>query len=171
MDSDSTTQIIQRRIRHVKTTAAGIATMVCPLAALFAPPEWAAKLNSVALVLCGSGLLAAADAKPGVGPVQGIGLRLFLATILGVLISGCSTFRSEQRETAPDGTQRVTTIRAHTFLDGRSDLAKLRANTTDKPQGMTIGQLGQETSGTNVTTLIDSVVGAAVRAAVGGLKP
>ncbi len=82
------------------------------------------------------------------------------------LLSGCSTFTSLQTETAPDGSIRETRLKARTFFNARSDLAKLRATTTDKTQGMTIGALGQTADGSNVVTLVESVVGAAVRAAV-----
>jgi len=164
MSANSTSMLIRRRIQHWKTSLAGISAIVCPLVSLFLPPEWAMKVLAVAAVLSGAGLISAADAKPSTM----VPLAL-LAPILGVLMlgTGCSTFRSDQRETAADGTQRHTAIRARTFLDGKSDLAKLRASTTDKTQGMTIGSLGQESSGTNVTSLIEGVVGAAVRAAAG----
>ncbi len=58
-----TTVLIQKRIRHWKTTAAGIAGIVCPIIALFCPPDIALKILSASAALSGAGLIAAADAK------------------------------------------------------------------------------------------------------------
>ncbi len=59
----NTTEIIQRRIRHWKTTAAGIACIVAPLVAIFCPPEIAVKVLAAASALAGTGLVVAADAR------------------------------------------------------------------------------------------------------------
>ena len=85
------------------------------------------------------------------------------------LLTGCSTFTSEQTVTR-DGETVTTTIRARTFFDARSDLAKLRITQTEKTQGVTLGALNQETSGTNAVDLIDRVVRAAVAGAVSAIK-
>lgn len=57
-----TTQLL-RRIRHWKTTAAGIASILCPIIALFVPLEYSVKVLSIASMLSGAGLLAAADSS------------------------------------------------------------------------------------------------------------
>lgn len=57
-----TTTII-RRVQHWKTTLAGIASIVCPIAALFVPPEYSVKILAASSMLAGSGLIAAADAR------------------------------------------------------------------------------------------------------------
>lgn len=57
-----TTQIL-RRVRHWKTTLAGIASIVCPVVALFCPPEYSVKILAASSMLAGSGLIAAADAR------------------------------------------------------------------------------------------------------------
>lgn len=57
-----TTTIIRKRIRHWKTTVAGVACFLAPVAAIIWP-EYAAKINSVAMLLAGAGFIAAADAK------------------------------------------------------------------------------------------------------------
>lgn len=59
----STTQFIRRRVHHWRTTLAGIASIVCPVAALFLEPDLAVKVLSVSAVLSGAGLIAAADAN------------------------------------------------------------------------------------------------------------
>lgn len=57
-----TTELIHRRLRHWRTTAAGVAQILCPVIALFLPPEWSIKVLSIAAVLGGVGSIAAADA-------------------------------------------------------------------------------------------------------------
>jgi hypothetical protein len=63
-------------------------------------------------------------------------------------------FRSTQTETSPDGTQRITRVCVTTFFDGKSDLAKLRASTTDKTQGLTVSGLDQSSSSTNAVEIL-----------------
>jgi hypothetical protein len=88
----------------------------------------------------------------------------------GVTLAGCSTFTSEQTVVHPDGETVTTTIRARTFFDAKSELARLRTTQTDKTQGVTLGALGQETSGTNTVELLERVVRGAVSGAVGAVK-
>ncbi len=87
--------------------------------------------------------------------------RRFLAVlVLAAIIlplAGCARFRSTQTETALDGTQRITRVCVTTFFDGRSDLAKLRATTTDKTQGLTLSGLDQSSSSTNAVEILRHV--------------
>jgi hypothetical protein len=95
--------------------------------------------------------------------------RLFLPLIgFLVLATGCARFNSTVTErTLPDGSnERVTVVRAVTLFDSKSELAKLSSGQTDKSQKVSIGSLNQESSATNAVALIESVIGAAVRAAV-----
>jgi hypothetical protein len=84
------------------------------------------------------------------------------------LVCGCARFNSTVTErTLPDGIQeRETRVSASTLFDSKSELAKLSTGQTDKSQKVTIGALNQESSATNAVNLVESVVGAAVRAAV-----
>lgn len=85
-----------------------------------------------------------------------------------LLTTGCARFTSTVTErTLPDGvTERVTVVKAATLFDSKSELAKLSSGQTDKSQKVSIGSLSQESSATNAVTRIESVVGAAVRAAM-----
>ena len=84
------------------------------------------------------------------------------------LASGCARFKSTVTErTAPDGTvERVTVVKAGTLFDSKSELTKLSSGQTEKSQKVSIGALNQESSGSNAVSFAESVVGAAVRAAV-----
>jgi uncharacterized protein YceK len=77
-----------------------------------------------------------------------------------VLATGCASFKSTQNEsTNKDGvTVRTTTIKARTFWDAKSELAKLRATTTDKTQGVTIGSLNEASSGTNAVAALIQIL-------------
>lgn len=57
-----TTVILQRRIRHWKTTVIGIVLWTAPAAALIWP-EHKALITQVALALAGGGFMFAADAQ------------------------------------------------------------------------------------------------------------
>jgi PBP1b-binding outer membrane lipoprotein LpoB len=81
---------------------------------------------------------------------------------LALLIMGCSHFSVTQLETQ-DGT-RTTRTSAFTLLDSKSEIAKVRASTTDKSQSTSVGSIAQESSGSNVLRIV--VEGAA---AAGGL--
>lgn len=85
-----------------------------------------------------------------------------------ILTSGCARFTSTVTErTLPDGvTERVTVVKAATLFDSKSELAKLSSGQTDKSQKVSIGSLSKESSATNAVNLVESVVGAAVRAAM-----
>lgn len=93
------------------------------------------------------------------------GLSLCLCVSV-VWLAGCARFSSHQVQTMSDGTSKEQKQIVWTFFDGKSDIAKLRASTTDKTQGLSVGHLNEETSGTNAVDLIERVVGAVVKAAV-----
>src|SRR5437868_4814058 len=85
---------------------------------------------------------------------------------VGLLFAaGCSSVSTDQTETTADGAQRHTRVVARTFFDSKSELAKLKTTATDKTQGVAISGLSQESGSTNIISLVDTVVGAAVRAA------
>jgi len=92
---------------------------------------------------------------------------VFVVTVLA-LASGCARFKSTVTERiGKDGvTERVTQVSAGTLLDSKSELSKLSSGQTDKSQKVAIGSLNQESSGSNAVSFAESVVGAAVRAAV-----
>lgn len=57
-----TTEIIRKRIRHTKTTLAGIATILGPVAVALWPAH-AGTITAITSALTGMGLIAAADAS------------------------------------------------------------------------------------------------------------
>ena len=59
-----------------------------------------------------------------------------------------------------------TLVSAGTLLDSKSEVTKLNSGQTDKSQKVSIGSLNQESSGSNAVSFAESVVGAAVRAAM-----
>lgn len=92
---------------------------------------------------------------------------LLLLAVLALALTGCARFKSVQVKTDPDGTRIESRQIITTFWDSKSSVAKLRASTTDKTQGLTVGSITEESSGTNAVELTERVIGAAVRAAVG----
>lgn len=82
--------------------------------------------------------------------------------------AGCARFKSTVTEMEyPDGSkERVTVVRASTFFESKSELSKLSSGQTDKSQKVSIGALNQESTATNAVGLVESIVGAAVKAAV-----
>lgn len=93
-----------------------------------------------------------------------------VAAILALSAGGCARFSSYQEQTRLDGTMVKQRQSVTTFFDGKSEIAKLRASTTDKTQGLTVGGLSEETSGTNAVNLVENITRAAVSAAIGAAK-
>lgn len=91
-------------------------------------------------------------------------LMLFFSIL--PLFFGCTHFKVTQTETAKDGLTRATTTSAFTFFDSKSELAKLRAATTDKSQTTSVGSLSAESSGSNAVQTLRIVVDAAAKAAI-----
>lgn len=77
-----------------------------------------------------------------------------------IMLCGCSSFRSTQRDVSHvDGVRDVTTeIHARTFFDGRSDLAKLKAGQTDKSQQVALGDLGISSTASNSVQSLDRLI-------------
>ena len=84
------------------------------------------------------------------------------------LMTGCSRFSSKvsERKLQDGSTERITQVKAGTLFDSKSELSKLSTGQTDKTQRVALGSLNQESSASNAVTFAESVVGAAVRAAV-----
>lgn len=89
------------------------------------------------------------------------------------MLPACARLSSTVAERlGADGTVgRVTVVKAGTPFDSKSELAKLSSGQTDKSQTVSIGALSQESSGSNALSFAESVVGAAVRAAVETSNP
>jgi hypothetical protein len=91
-----------------------------------------------------------------------IGSKFFIKSVAVISIAlvgftGCSSLRSDQVKTLPDGTRIESHQRVTTFWDSHSSVAKLRASTSDKTQGLTLAGLEQESSSTNATELLRAV--------------
>ena len=83
--------------------------------------------------------------------------------VLCLGMAGCSTFSTTQvdeRIDAKTGEKTTVTTKAAstTFFDSHSALSQFRAIQTEKSQQATVGSLNQDTSGTNVTKLIEIIV-------------
>ena len=64
-----------------------------------------------------------------------------------LILTGCARFTSTVTERlGPDGrtVERITVVKAGTFFDSKSDLAKLSSGQTDKTQKVSIGSINQE---------------------------
>lgn len=93
-------------------------------------------------------------------------MKRFIVLLAILSLSGCAQFSTVQTDTR-DGTKTTITTKAtsRTFFDSKSNLARWKAQQTEKSQGAEVGGLVQESSGTNAVNLIEAAVGAAVRAA------
>ena len=76
-----------------------------------------------------------------------------------ILITGCASLTTDQRETKEGVVETRTTVR--TFFAGKSELTKLRTTLTDKTQGMSLGTLNQDA---NLQPIIEAVIRAAMAA-------
>ncbi|MEI7728658.1 MAG: hypothetical protein WCO56_03770 [Verrucomicrobiota bacterium] len=88
-----------------------------------------------------------------------------------MLAAGCARFSTTQTDLSYEEGQPAREITTHatasTFFAGKSSLASWKASQTDKTQGDSVGNLELEANArTNLNALVESVVGAAVKAAV-----
>lgn len=93
-------------------------------------------------------------------------MKKILAIML--LASGCASFKTIQTDESDSKTgirKITTTVSTRTFWDSKSELAKLKATTTDKTQSIGVGSVVNESSGTNTLALIEAIVTAAIKAA------
>ena len=97
-------------------------------------------------------------------------LLLFL-----LLCTGCTSFLAVQTEVVvseTNRTERTTKVSATSFFDSKSELTKFRSTMTDKSQGQSIGNLSQESSGTNAVALAEALARGMMEGAVKGMaKP
>ena len=165
-------------MRNWKTSVCGLVGLAGGLLAQFYPEHarlggfLAALGNSAGLMFAADGSAAAGDGGKPPGVSVPIGVKLFLAAgLVGLVLSlaGCARFRSVMTATKPDGTVIESRQSVVTFLDASSSVAKLRASTTDKTQGLTVGGLNEESSSsalTNAATIFEAIG----RGVVQGLK-
>ena len=87
--------------------------------------------------------------------------------IWALSLVGCSSFRTVQidERTDPNGEKTKITTKAssRTFFDSKSNLAKWKATQTERSQGAEVGNLSQESHGTNVASLVEAVASGVVQ--------
>lgn len=109
----------------------------------------------------------------GTAPQSGGSGTMAVLLLLGgaflLSVSGCANFHTVQRDVsvAPDGTRREIETRAtaRTLAAGKQTLANWKASQTDKTQGASVGDIGQESDATKLTEALGSVM---MRALVAG---
>jgi hypothetical protein len=95
-------------------------------------------------------------------------MKKSLLCFLAALLAGCAQFHSNitEQEFSDGSLERTTIVSASTLFDSKSELAKLSSGQTGKSQKVSIGTLNQASEATNAVALVETVIGAAVRAAV-----
>lgn len=168
-----------------KTTLCGIISILGSIIVQYYP-EHAQHGAALSALATGLGLLFARDnnktsEQVGAGKTESRQLPLLvflfgslLATGLFVMVlfSGCARFKSVQVQTKADGTKTESRQTITTFWDSQSSIAKLRASTTDKTQGLTVGGFAEDAQSSNVVNVIEAVTKGAVQGAAAALgKP
>ena len=98
---------------------------------------------------------------------------LFPLLLVAAVLPGCARFTTTQTDVSTvdekgKPTRTITTkATASTFFEGRSALAKFKAIQTDKSQSASVGELSQETTGTNVSLLAEAIA----KGVAAGLNP
>ncbi len=103
--------------------------------------------------------------NPIIGTLPMVLFFAALAAVACASTTGCASSRVHTLETRLDGTQVETEVRAHTFFDSKSELAKPKALVTDKTASSAVGSMNQESSGSNAVQVLKIVVEGAVSAA------
>lgn len=97
-------------------------------------------------------------------------MRKTLALIsIVALASGCTMLKTNQTDTTQEGLVTKTSVMVYSILGGKSDLSKLRTTSTEKTQGVAIGVLAQESTGTNIIAVLQALEGI-VQSAAGAVK-
>src|SRR3954471_3527390 len=97
---------------------------------------------------------------------------LVMLVTLALVLCSCARCHSVQAQTKADGTKTESRQTITTFWDSQSSIAKLRASTTDKTQGLTVGGFAEESQSSNVVNVIEAVAKGAVQGAAAALgKP
>ena len=86
-----------------------------------------------------------------------------LLCLLPVLLCGCARFSSYQTQTRTDGTIVTQRQSVTTLFDGKSEIAKLRASSSDKTTGLTVGSLSEEGGTTNGAVVAGEFIGAIIK--------
>ncbi len=92
-----------------------------------------------------------------------------------LLNTGCARFGTWQTDYSYDAEtgnlirQNTTKVKATTFFEAKSELSKFKALQTDKSQSTAVGSLGQESSSTNLTALVEKAIEVGIRTGVGVL--
>jgi hypothetical protein len=115
----------------------------------------------------GAGSVAAL--RQGVSQAAAGSKAILCAAVLAGFTTGCATFTTDQKdisyEAITNGT-RVASVpireirtrsTARAFWDAKSALASFKASQTDKTQGMTLGGLAMESSGTNAVQVLKEI--------------
>ena len=76
--------------------------------------------------------------------------------ILPLLLCGCASFHTKQTEYNPTNGLPVksTAVSIRSFFDSHNDVTKLRTTFTDKSQGIGVGAISENTSGSNVVSIL-----------------
>lgn len=99
---------------------------------------------------------------------------LFLLVPLGLLFTGCGSFRNVQEDRSvvinPDGTREERNIvsrqSSRSFFDSKASLRGFSVSQTDKSQSTQLRGLDQQTSGTGAVQVLKIVVEGATKAAL-----
>lgn len=138
-------------------------------------PEFTEKCDKLFKLAVIYGFVTAGDATGSVASSredkrqQTLKLGIFFLLALPFLFFqfGCASSRVTTKEVDPDtGIVRTTEVRAHTFFDSKSELAKPKATITDKTATSSAGAMAQESSGSNAVQVLKIVVEGAASAAV-----
>lgn len=76
--------------------------------------------------------------------------------LIGVLCNGCASFHTTQTEYNPTNglPTKTTRVDIRSFFDSHNDVTKLRTTFTDKSQGIGVGAISENTSGSNAVQII-----------------
>ena len=88
-----------------------------------------------------------------------------LALACLVVTVGCTTIKQEARETGTNGVVRIVTMSIRTTGDAKAVVERLNAS-NGKTQSLGARGVEESSSSTNVNALVESVVSAAIKAAV-----
>lgn len=98
--------------------------------------------------------------------------QIYLSLISLSILTGCSSINSETKTINPvTKEETTTTLRAFTFINGGSAIAKASNHSTSKTAGTSLNGINQDQDAEKLGSFVESIVSGSIKGASLAIKP